>query len=66
MLIGPKTRQFIPNRAESGNWVQKVDIKFIDKRLQYKLQVDKRQSHSPQSHTWGAIKNAKKSSLFIM
>ena len=29
----PKTRQFIPNRAESGNRVQKVDIKFLDKRL---------------------------------
>ena len=26
-----RTRQFIPNSAESLNWVQKVEIKLIDR-----------------------------------
>ena len=53
--------------------VLKVEIEYkkltsnsLTSDYQYKLQVDKCYSHSPQSHTWGAIKNAKKSSLFIM
>ena len=28
-----RTRQFVPNSAESLNWVQKVEIKLIDREV---------------------------------